>query len=223
MTTPAKLFNAVRAVPALDALSDDELSELLTTARPRSYRRRQLLFERGDVGDSLVVVVSGRVKVTTRSADGGELLLTWVGEGETLGELSVLDGGTRSADVEVVDDATVVYIDRQAVLAMMHTNSGFAESVWGAVAASVRRLTEVAADLVFLDVPRRIAKWLIEQSPERQGDVVVSQEEIGAHVGATRQSVNLALRGFERRGWVTLGRSRITLVDRDALVRLAAD
>jgi CRP/FNR family cyclic AMP-dependent transcriptional regulator len=224
MSDTAKHVDALRGIPAFDSLSDDDLSRVVSGARSRNYQRRQLIFGSGDHGDSLVVVTSGRVKVSVRSADGGELVLTWVGAGETLGELSLLDGGRRSADVEVMEDVAVVFLERAAVVAMMHENAGFAETIWSGVAASMRRLTEVAGDLVFLDVPRRIAKWLVEQRAATGSlDVTVSQEEIGAHVGATRQSVNLALRGFERRGWVTLGNRRVRLADEAALIRLAGE
>jgi CRP-like cAMP-binding protein len=224
MSDAAKHAEALRGVATFDALSDEELTRIVSGARSRRYQRRQLVFGCGDHGDSLVVLTAGRVKVSVRSADGGELVLTWVGAGETLGELSLLDGGRRSADVEVMEDVGVIFLERAAVVAMMHENPGFAETTWRSVAESMRRLTEVAADLVFLDVPRRIAKWLVEQSGSvGAADVVISQEEIGAHVGATRQSVNLALRGFERRGWVKLGNRRVTLADRASLVRLAGE
>src|SRR4051812_41606920 len=220
--TSSRIVTALRTSPMFAALSDDALSQLAERARMRSYKPQQLVFEYDAEGDSLAVVVTGRVKITIRSLGGGELVLTWIGPGETLGELSILDGGRRSADAEALEDTTVVLIDRGAVQRAMREEPRLAENVWRNVGASMRRLTEAAADLVFLDIPRRVAKFLIEQHERRQSEgVPISQEELAHHVGGTRQSVNLALRGFEKRGWVELRSRRVVVRDRAALVRFA--
>jgi CRP-like cAMP-binding protein len=217
-----RILDALRAAPLFQALEQEQMDDLAGHARQRTYRAGQLIFEFGDEGDALAVIASGRVKIAVRSADGGQLVLTWIGPGETLGELSVVDGGRRSADAEAVESSTVVLVERAAVLRAMRVNPDFAHNVARAVAASMRRLTEGTADLVFLDIPRRVAKWLTEQASAGQPvDVTISQEELAHHVGGTRQSVNAALRGFERRGWVELRSRRVLVRDGSALHRFA--
>lgn len=215
-----RVLEALHAARIFEPLSADQIAELAAGARVRTYRAGQLVFEINDKGDSLAVVARGLIKIAVRSADGGELVLTRLEPGATMGELSVLDGGLRSADAEAVEDSEVVLIDRAAVQRAMGSSPEFTQNIARAVAASMRRLTEATADLVFLDIPRRVAKWLVEQ-PEAPRGVAISQEELAHHVGGTRQSVNAALRGFERRGWVELHSRRVVVRDSAALGRFA--
>jgi CRP-like cAMP-binding protein len=213
------IMRTLRAAPLFECLDDAQIAQLAAGSRVRSYRKGQLVFQFDEVGDSLAVIASGRVKVAVRSADGGELALASLGPGDAIGELSIVDGGRRSADVESSAATDVILIERETVLALMQEEPELTTSVLRVLAGSMRRLTEAAADLVFLDLPRRIAKWLLEQPCDDDGriDAVTSQEEIAHHVAGTRQSVNATLRGFERRGWVRSEGRRLIIGDASAL------
>jgi CRP-like cAMP-binding protein len=219
----AQIVAAMRATAIFASVDDVTVHDLVEHSRLRTLKRRQILFDRDAQGDSLVVVVSGRLKVSVRSADGGEFALALVGPGETLGELSVVDGGNRSADCEAIEESIVVLVDRVALLRSMRSSAELADQLLRSVAANLRRLTEAAADLVFLDLPRRVAKLLVElpRGADGEVDLTMSQEELAHHVGGTRQSINAALRGFERRGWLQVSSRRITLVDVSALIDFA--
>jgi CRP-like cAMP-binding protein len=179
----------------------------------------------GDPGDTLIVVVSGQVKISVRSADGAELTLTVVGRGATAGEVSVADGGPRSANIETVTDSELLFIPRAAVQAVCARVPAAAQALTSAIAADLRRLTETTSDLVFLDLPRRVAKMLLSQ-PRGDDDVIrqqLTQEEYARLLGSTRQSVNIALRGFERRGWIEMRDRSVTVKQPSALARFAGD
>lgn len=223
MSGPPQVVSALRATQLFANAADDVVEALAASATVRNLRRRQVLFDRDSRGDSLVVIAKGRLRVTVRSADGAEFALTLLGAGDTLGELSVVDGGTRSADAEALDECTVITIDRDAVMRAVRTSPELAEQVLHRLASDLRRLTDLAADLVFLDLPRRLAKLLLELgAPSPEGpQLTMSQEDLAHHVGATRQSINAALRGFERRGWITVGNRRMLVVDEGALTRFA--
>jgi CRP/FNR family cyclic AMP-dependent transcriptional regulator len=113
MTTDvaAVLRNAglLRSVPAPD------LERVLAVSRLRTFRRGQVVFTRGDPGDTLMIVVSGRVKVVVRSADGGELTLTIISAGGVFGELCIADGGPRSADAETLEESQLLLIPRETI------------------------------------------------------------------------------------------------------------
>ena len=119
------------------------------------------------------------------------------------GELGVADGGPRSADAEIVEDAQLLHIPCEIIQDLCLRVPSAAQVLTKSIAASLRRLTEAAADLVLLDLPRRVAKTLLSQSRGEDGIIrqKMSLEELAHQVGGTRQSVNAALRGFERRGW----------------------
>jgi CRP/FNR family cyclic AMP-dependent transcriptional regulator len=172
--------------------------------RLRTFRRGQVVFSTGDPGDTLVVVISGRVKVVVRSVDGGELTLTIIQAGGVFGELSVADSGPRSSDTETLDECDLLFIPRETIRDICARVPSAALALTSSIAVTLRRLTEVASDLVFLDLPPRLAKVLLNHP--RGGDDMIrlklSQEELAHQVGGTRQSVNAALRGFETRGWI---------------------
>jgi CRP/FNR family transcriptional regulator, cyclic AMP receptor protein len=210
--------NLFRSVPP------EELSGLVAAARPRTYRRGQVVYSAGDPGDSLVVVISGQVKVVVRSADGGELTLTVLGPGGTLGEPSIADGGPRSADVETLAESQLLFVPRETVQAICARVPAAAQALAAAIAATLRRLTEATSDLVFLDLPRRVAKMLLSQPRGADGsiDQQLTQEEYARLLGSTRQSVNIALSGFQRRGWIELRDRAVVVKQPDALARFAA-
>ena len=207
----------LRSVPAQD------LEKVAAASRLRTVRRGQVLFTAGDPGDTVILVLSGRVKVVVRSADGAELTLTVVPPGGSLGELSVADGGPRSADAEALEDSRVLLVPNDLIAELSSRVPSVTQALMSSIAATLRRLTEAASDLVFLDLPRRVAKVLLSQ-PRRDDGVIelkMSQEELAHQVGGSRQSVNLALRGFERRGWIEVHDRAVTLRQAEALARFA--
>jgi len=219
----ADLVEVLRQTQLLGSAPDEELAKLVASARLRTFRRGQVVFSTGDPGDSLIVVVSGQVKVVARSADGGELTLTVLGPSATIGEVTVADGGPRSADVETLAESQLLFIPRAEVLAVCDRVPSVGRALTGAIAAALRRLTDATADLVFLDLPRRLAKMLLSQPVGEDGMVrqQLTQEEYARQLGSTRQSVNIALRGFERRGWIEVHDRSVAVRERDALSRFA--
>src|SRR5580704_716715 len=209
----------------LCSVAAEDLEAVATAARLRTVRRGQMVFTRGDPGDSLIVVVTGRVKVVVRSADGGELTLTVIESGSTLGELSVADGGPRSTDAETLEDSQLLFVPREAIQDVCLRMPSAAQALTSSIVATLRRLTEAASDLVFLDLPRRIAKVLLNQPAGDDGIIrpKTSQEELAHQVGGARQSVNAALRGFERRGWIEIHDRRVTVKQAGALRLFAGD
>ncbi len=221
MTTD--LAAVLRDTVLLGSAPAPDLERVLAVARLRTFRRGQVVFTRGDPGDTLIVVVSGRVKVVVRSADGGELTLTIIPAGGTIGELSIADGGPRSADAETLEESVLLLIPREMIQEICARVPLAAQAVADSNAAALRRLTEAASDLVFLDLPRRVAKVLASQAPDDDGVIRLKlrQEELAHQVGATRQSVNAAVRAFHRRGWLQIQDGAVIVTQVSALNRFA--
>lgn len=209
-------------VPILAVLDGPALDEVASSTTARRYRRGQILFTEGDIGDSLLVVTQGQLKAYTSSPEGEELLLSVLGPGESMGEVCLADGGTRSATVEALTTAEVLRISRQAVMSVAATTPALTEALLSSLAAVVRRLTGSAADLVFLDLPRRVAKVVLDEHFATGLDTItlpLTQADIASSVGASRQSVNAALRDFQRRGWISTSGRTIEILDRAELSR----
>jgi CRP/FNR family cyclic AMP-dependent transcriptional regulator len=213
----------LRQTDLLASASAQDLETLVAASRLRRLRRGQVVFTAGDPGDTLVVVVSGHVKVVVRSADGGELTLTIIQPGGAFGELAVADSGPRSADAEALEECQLLFVPREVIQDLCSRVPSVAQALMSCIAATLRRLTEAASDLVFLDLPRRVAKVLLSQ-PRGDDGVIrqkMRQEELAHQVGGTRQSVNAALRGFERRGWIDVRDRAVTVKQPAALGRFA--
>jgi CRP/FNR family cyclic AMP-dependent transcriptional regulator len=225
MPPDADVEAALRGVGLFADASAESLVELAANARVRSYPRRQIVFSRGDPSDTLIVVLAGRVQIIVRSVDGGELILAVLGEGDVLGEPSLADGGPRSADAQAAEETSLLIIPRDAVVALARRDASVAMNMLAAVSSTLRRLTDLTEDLVFLDLPRRVAKILLgaPSGPGGDVDLGMSQEQLAHRVGGTRQSVNGALRGFERRGWIAMHGRRVTIQQSDALARFAGE
>jgi CRP/FNR family cyclic AMP-dependent transcriptional regulator len=219
------LIALLRATDLLGSAPAQDLQSLAAASRLRTYRRGQVVFTAGDKGDTVIMVVSGLVKVVVRSADGGELTLAIIQPGGILGDVAAADGGPRSADAQTMEETRLLLIPREMVEDISGRVPSVAQALTRSVAASLRRLTEAASDLVFLDLPRRVAKLLLSQPTGPDGIIrfKMSQEELAHQAGGTRQSINAALRGFEKRGWIEVRDRSVTVKQAAALGQFAGN
>lgn len=125
------------------------------------------------------------MKAVSLRADGAELLLAVVERHQVVGELTVADGGTRSAAVTALTDVTLLRIPRTSVLAVAASSPELTQALLGSLAAVVRRLTGSATDLVFLDIPRRVAKLVLARGTNGSAPARLTQTEMAAAVGAS--------------------------------------
>jgi CRP/FNR family cyclic AMP-dependent transcriptional regulator len=201
------------------ALPPDVLAALGEHATVRSYERNELLFSQGEASNELFVVQTGRIAIATKAPDGRESVLAVLEDGQLFGELPLFDDAPRSADARALSDSQVVVLEYSPVRAVLRERP---ELLWIAVQLLSQRLRatdEALADAVFLDVPARTAKRLLELAGDAdEFKLPVTQEELAAMVGASRERVNKALALFGRLGWLEVkGRSRYKFLDRQAL------
>jgi CRP/FNR family transcriptional regulator, cyclic AMP receptor protein len=173
--------------------------------------------------------VTGLVKVTVTSPHGDEMLLVTLGPLEVVGELSVIDGGTRSASVVAVTPTAGIVIGRAPLIALMQRSPELFDVLLRSMGAMVRRLTERATDLVFLDLAARVAKLLLQEAEGQKGkqpegalvDMGLTQTELAQMLGASRPAVNRVLQSFAARGSISLSGGKIIIRDAIALRRRA--
>ncbi|QAY63704.1 Crp/Fnr family transcriptional regulator [Xylanimonas allomyrinae] len=219
----------VLSAPLFADMDDVESRALLETMIPVELSRGDVLFREGEPGDRLYVIAQGKIKLGRRSSDGRENLLSVLGPGEMFGELSLFDPGPRTATASSVSDSVVYELRHQALVAWVGEHPNVATHLLGALARRLRRTNETLADLVFSDVPGRVAKALLDLStrfgePSDDGVRVahdLTQEELAQLVGASRETVNKALADFASRGWVRREGRAVVLLDVDRLERRA--
>ncbi len=206
----------------LGALDPADRRFLAERSRRRRLDKGQILFTEGERSDSIVVLVSGRMKVVTYSSDGDEFIMNTVLPGETIGEIGLLSDGPRSATIQATEASEVLTLPGSVLLDLISDRPALAIALLGRLSSIVRRITGLAADLVFLDLRQRVAKYLLGQDAAEGpgGRPRLTQSELAASVGASRQRVNVCLREFQTQGWITLERRGVRVVDGDALARL---
>lgn len=182
-----------------------------------------LLFQQGDPSDTLFVVLDGQVAVATRSNDGRESLVAVLESGGVFGDMGMFDGEPRSADARALDDSRVLGIPYTDVRAALEARPELLWVVARVLAQRLRATDEALADAVFLDVPARTAKRLLELAGDSDAvDVPMTQEDLAGLVGASRERVNKALSLFLRIGWLEQrGRGSYRILDRAALEQRA--
>ncbi|MCL2466931.1 MAG: Crp/Fnr family transcriptional regulator [Micrococcales bacterium] len=187
--------------------------------------RGEQVFTESEPGDRLYVVREGKVKLVRRSSDGRENLLTVVGPGEMLGELSLFDPGPRTSSAVAITEAVVLELDHDQLTTWLNQHPSVALHLLQALAKRLRRTTEAHADLVFSDVPGRVARALLELSGRfgepMDGGVHVphdlTQVELAQLVGASRETVNKSLGEFAQRGWLVREPRGVLLLDVERL------
>ena len=215
----------VRRVPFLAILPDDELAGLAERMRPRHYRAGTIIFHRDDPGTTLHIITSGLVKLVLASPEGREVTVGILGPGDFFGELSLLDGGARSASAVTLEATETLTLDRDPFVAILERHPEVANGLLTVLGNRLRRTDELIQDILFLDLPGRIAKQLLALADERgvqaQGgvriDLRLSQTELASIVGTTRESVNRCLNAFADRGLLAIDRDAITIRNRDGL------
>lgn len=212
------------------SLSKEDLASVAASCVKRTYNRGQYLCYQGDAGDRLFVVARGLVKVTVVSEQGNEMVLATLGAHEMLGELAVLDQGARSASVVAVVPTTVLMLSRPVLLDLLRAHPALLNVLLTSLGALVRRLTEQAGDLVFLDLGARLAKLLLRLAAksDQDGEHIVldlglTQSDLAGMIGGSRPAVNRVLQTLGARGLIEISGHAIILRDQDGLRRRAGE
>lgn len=212
-------------VPIFAGISSAALTQLVPQTWLRSFPEGQVLASEGDPGESLLVLESGQVRISRYTPSGHEIVLAVVDAPASFGELALIDGAPRSATITAQSAVIVRVVPRQAFVALLESDAQTAMAVLQAVTGMVRSTNERLADVLSLDVPGRVAKWLLARAAARgqrcdQGILVpfdLSQSDLASELGTTRVSINKALKSFEALMAIQLQRDQILILNPDLL------
>lgn len=212
-------------VPLFARLSSEEIVGLSARAHVRSFKAGDLFFNKDDPGRTLFIILEGLVKIYLTSEEGQEAVLIILRSGEFFGELSLIDGAPRSASAAALEDTETLTIDRDDFLAYIREHPEAMLTIFATIASRFRRADGIIADAVFLDLPTRVAKKLMElaqsfgrsMGQQIEIDIKLRQQDFAGMVGATRESVNRTLGALEVAGIVRIERQRITILRPDLL------
>ncbi|MBN1880588.1 MAG: Crp/Fnr family transcriptional regulator [Deltaproteobacteria bacterium] len=219
-------INVLKQIPIFANMGQDELSGLAEKAIRKKFKRDTIIVSEGDDGDSLMIILSGQVKVTLLSEDGKEIILSILREGDFFGEMSLLDGEPRSATVIAMKESTLLIIQRQNFLKQIDENPGLAKAILVEMSMRIRRADRRIGGLVLLDVYGRVATYLLElasvEGKKVEGGILIekrpTQQEIASMLGASRETVSRVLNDFSRRGIIIMdGKSIMIKGPKDVL------
>jgi CRP/FNR family transcriptional regulator, cyclic AMP receptor protein len=196
------------------------LDELAHLVRRRTYQRGATIFHKGDPGTGLYLITQGRVKVITPSETGEEALLAMLESGDVFGELALFDGLPRSATVVALQQTGVLLLYRDDFVDFVEHHSEVAIALFSVLSRRLRTTNELIEDASFLDVPGRLAKRLLDLADRHGVETVhgleialkLSQSELAAMIGASRESVNKQLGWMRDHQWIALERQHIILL-----------
>ncbi len=217
-----RLAEHLRRYPLFSRLPGPELLQLAERSRARSFKRGETLFRKDDPGTHLYVVLEGAVKIALPGEFGQEALVSIMRPGDFFGELALFDGSPRSASATAFEDTRAALLARDDFLAFLETHPAAVRVVLDALAKTIRRLSDRVEDLIFLDVPSRVAKYLLDLAQvdgDQRLELTLTQDELAAFIGASRVSVNRVLGDLERREIIAIRRRHIVISDPEKLAK----
>ena len=222
---PSSKLAVLRKHPYFRDLGPEAFDQLCRYAKHSTLKRGTTISSKGDPGNSLIAVISGTIKISVSSAEGRSAILNLIGPGEITGEVSVLDGQPRSADVTANTNCEIFTIDRREFLPFVRSQPALAMKFIELLCARLRWTSDQVEQLILQDLPGRLASALIrltEKHKEAQGGrtIAVTQQEISEMVGMTRESINKQLRVWASRKWVRLEHGAIVVLNAGPLQAL---
>lgn len=214
--SPGGQLTVLRKHPYFADLEPDAFDQLCRYAKYTTLKRGATIASKGDPGTSLFAIISGTVKISVSSPDGRNAILNLIGPGEIFGEVAVLDGQSRTADVIANSNCELFIIDRRDFIPFVRSHPALAMKLIELLCERLRWTSDQVEQVILLDLPGRLASALLRLTEKhrtaRGGRTVdVTQQEISEMVGMTRESINKQLRAWAARDWIRLEHGAIVV------------
>jgi CRP/FNR family cyclic AMP-dependent transcriptional regulator len=209
----------LKAVPFFTQLQDKELDVVRSVAAEKTYPKNAVVLTEGEMGDSLFMIQSGKVKVFIGDEEGREIILKILGPGDFFGEMAMIDKQPRSASVTTIEPAVFLVLAHAGFERCVEECPRIGNMVMQVLAQRVREADRKIGTLALMDVYGRVASTLLELSVYSNGKLVVgeklSQQDLANMVGASREMVNRILKDLSDRGFISIESKSITIINRE--------
>lgn len=214
--------------PLLGKFSESEIDTLLKYSRVECYPQGEEILAKDSPANCMMLVLRGRVRVSSISVAGREIVLNIINPGGIVGEIGMLDGGVRSGDAVAMDDCELLVLNRRDFMPLLERHADICLMLIKILCEKLRRTSEQVEDLVFRDVEQRIAKALLQlchrfgraDDASSSRELHLSQSELAHIIGITRESVNKQLKIWQRAGFIDLAKESIIIRNAAALEQL---
>jgi CRP/FNR family transcriptional regulator, cyclic AMP receptor protein len=220
-----KEYSFLKSIHIFSGLSDRELSHLGKKFRPKKVKKEEMILMIEDTGNSFYVIKSGKVKISAISKEGREIIFSTLGAGDFFGEMSLLDGKKRSANVAAIENTELYVLRREDFIATMEKNPVIATKIMAELAKRIRRADQQIKSLALLDVYGRVAGTLMRLAEDHgkklpEGVLIEdrpSHQEIANMAGTSRETVTRVLGDLKQRGLIDIDDKKIMILHENRL------
>lgn len=220
-------IQSLKNVPIFSSLSEQHLEELAEIVLEKTYRKNQVIFDQGDPGSSLIVIKSGLVKISLVDSNNHEFIIKTFSVNDFFGEMSLLDGGSRSATATAVEDTHAFIIFRQNFISLIQKTPSMALGMLTELSDRLRTTTENISNLTFFDAYGKVAQCLLslaDKLGKREEDGVtlqltLSRQELANMSGLSRETFARILKEFQVRGCLKVQGKKIVILNEKVMRR----
>ncbi|GAB6888472.1 Crp/Fnr family transcriptional regulator [Desulfothermus okinawensis JCM 13304] len=218
----------LKKIPIFEKMSDELLIDMCSKMAMKLVKKDQVLFFKGDMGDALYIIKKGKIKISIPTEEGEELIISIFSDGDFFGELSLLDKSPRSADAIAITDTQLFVLHRDTFYSYLFKKTEALEAIMAALCERLRKTDDFLTDLCYTNFPKRLAKTLIDLSNrfgKKKGEKIIldlelTQRDLGAMLGVTRETVNRELMRLKVQGILTKDKKKIVINDLSRLLNL---
>ncbi|KPF97500.1 Crp/Fnr family transcriptional regulator [Rhodopseudomonas palustris] len=221
MNTQGEFAVMLKLNPLFAELGSEDLQRIAALSQTRQVAAGEMLFQKGERGDALFGVRRGQIRIEAPASDGSRLTLSFLGPGDLVGEVAVLDGQSRTADATAGEPSELFELRRADFLDHLEREPKVAVKLIGLLSQRIRWMSERMEESVLQPLPVRLARRLCALAADFGAEVHISQEQLGVFVGAARESVNRQLQTWRKDDILDLHRGRILLKNIGRLTAVA--
>jgi CRP-like cAMP-binding protein len=203
--------------PLFAGLGANSINRIAALCHTLNLAAGEMLFQKGDSGNELFGIRRGRIRIEINSAAGGRMALNFLGPGDLFGEIAVLDGQARTADATAEEPSELFILRRSDFMAYLEHEPQVALKLIPLLCQRLRWVSDRMEESVLLPLETRLARRLCDLAADFGSEVHISQEQLGAYVGAARESVNRQLQEWRQQGILEMRRGRILVLNTNRL------
>lgn len=211
----------LKFIPLFSELSDDDLRAIAKVSVRHSFRKDNMVLIEEEVGSTMFIILEGRVKISRISDEGREVILSIMSEGDFFGEMSILDGQARSANVVTLDDSTILVIHREDFLQMLHDFPQIAINLLKELAHRLRRSDSQIKSLSLQNALGKVASTLLRIADDsgkiHMGQVEIPklppQQDLANMAGTSRETISRVLKTLAEKGYLRKEGNRLIILD----------
>ena len=215
------MTDILQQIPLFSSLNESELEAIDRVSITKIFPKEKIILLEDEEGDTLFIIINGKVKVTTYSESGKEVIFSILNAGDFFGEMSLLDGKPRSATVVSMEDAQIQLIRRTEFYRLLENHPRIALRLLEELASRLRKADERIESLSILDVTGRIAGILLQLAEDRgiinNSEVMIksrpTHQELANMVGTTRETVTRVLKQLEDKSYIMMAGKDVTILN----------